>query len=142
MIRHSTVSKVLVALFAVSAASPAFAARPFAQKHPRRAEVNGRVKNQERRINQGVKNGTMTKEEAHEQRQDLRNIKREERTEVKANGGHLTKSEQKDLNKQLNANSKDIYQDKHNDVNRPANSAAAPVAAPAPEAPAAAPVAQ
>ncbi len=134
MIRPSTVSKILVALFAVSSVAPAFAARPFVQKHPRRAEVNGRIKNQERRINQGVKNGTMTKEEAHEERQDLRNIKREERAEVKANGGHITKSEQKDLNRQLNANSKDIYQDKHNDVNRPA--------APAPEAPAAAPVAQ
>lgn len=134
MIRLSTASKILAALFAVSAVTPAFAGRGFAQKHPRRAEVNGRLRNQERRINQGVKNGTMTKEEAHEQRKDLRNIKREERAEVKANGGYLTKSEKHDLNKQLNANSKDIYQDKHNDVNRPA--------APAPEAPAAAPVAQ
>lgn len=128
MIRLTTVSKAVLLLVSVGVAAPVAHAARFAQKHPRRAEVNARERNQKRRINQGVKNGTMTKEEAHQERQDLRNIKREERAEVKANGGHLTKSEQKDLNHQLNQNSKDIYGEKHD------GSAPAP-AAPAAEAP-------
>ena len=32
----------------------------FAEKHPRRNEVNTRVDNQRERINQGLKNGTLT----------------------------------------------------------------------------------
>ena len=93
--------------------APVAQAGKFAKEHPRRAEVNGRIRNQQRRIHEGVKNGTMTKEEAKSERKDLRGVKREERSMVKANGGHLTKEETKDINGQLNKNSKDIYNDKH-----------------------------
>ncbi len=110
------ISKVLVALFALTLTAPGAFAGTFKEKHPRRAEVNKRETNQKKRIKAGVKDGTITKDEAKEDRQNLRNIKGEERAEVKANGGHLTKSEQKDLNHQENANSRQIYDQKHDGV--------------------------
>ena len=129
MTRHSIVTKAAAALIALTFAAPGdFAARTVAQKHPRRAAVNQREKNQKKRINEGVKDGTMTKDEAKEARGNLRDIKKEERAEVKANGGHLTKSEQKDLNKQLNQNSQEIHAEKHD------GSVGAPVAPAAPTA--------
>ena len=132
MTRTLTLSKALIALLALSFAAPsAFAARKFEHKHPRRAEVNEREQNQKERINEGVKDGTITKSEAKEDRKNLRNIKAEEKADVKANGGHLTKDEQKDLNQKLDKNSKQIGQEKHE------GSTAAPKAPAAPAAPAA-----
>jgi hypothetical protein len=37
----------------------------YAVEHPRRNEVNTRIDNQRERINQGVKNGTLTQQQAH-----------------------------------------------------------------------------
>jgi Skp family chaperone for outer membrane proteins len=132
MIRMKFVSKVLLVLCTLSLASSAAFAGPnsFRKKHPRRAEVNARERNQEKRIHEGVKDGTMTKEEAKEARGNLRDIKKEERAEVKANGGHLTKAEQKDLNQQLNKNSREIHEEKHDGaaVPPPAAAPAAPTA--------------
>jgi hypothetical protein len=42
-----------------------------------------------------------------------RAIKAQEHAEVKANGGHLTKAEQRQLNQEENANSKLIHDEKH-----------------------------
>lgn len=85
----------------------------FKKHHPRRAEVNKRVRNQERRINRGEKSGKLTHEQADQMRSDVHEIKAKERAAVKAHGGHLTKPEQKELNKELNVESKKIYQEKH-----------------------------
>ena len=108
LIQTLTLSAVLLTLTNASFAGD------FKKKHPRRAEVNQRVRNQEKRINAGVKSGTMTAEEAKEDRKNLRGIKREERADVKANGGHLTKEQTKGLNQELNTNSKEIQEDKKN----------------------------
>ncbi|MBS1959776.1 MAG: hypothetical protein JST80_09915 [Bdellovibrionales bacterium] len=113
-----TLNQIMFAVIALTLVSTAQAGN-FKKNHPRRAEVNERVRNQRQRIHEGVKNGTMTKDEAKKERQDLRNIKAEEHAEVKANGGHITKAEQKDLNQQLNQNSKDIYQEKHDAQSAP-----------------------
>ena len=89
-------------------------AAEFAKKHPRRAQVNRRERRQQGRIGQGVKNGKLSpREGAKLERQEGR-IKRQERAEVKANGGHLTKGEQRQLNQELNQTSREIYRDKHN----------------------------
>ena len=85
----------------------------FEQNHPRRNEVNQRVKNQRERINQGVKNGTLTADQAKQLRANDRAIKKQEHAEVKANGGYLTKKQQKQLNQEENANSKLIHDEKH-----------------------------
>ena len=85
----------------------------FAVEHPRRNEVNTRVDNQRERINQGVKNGTLTGQEAQQLRANDRAIKQQEHADVRANGGYITRGEQKQLNQEENANSALIRDEKH-----------------------------
>jgi hypothetical protein len=85
----------------------------FAVEHPRRNEVNTRVNNQRERINQGVKNGTLTTQQAQQLRANDRAIKAQEHADVKANGGYLTSAQQKQLNQEENANSTMIRDEKH-----------------------------
>ena len=61
----------------------------FAKEHPRRNEVNTRVENQRERINQGLKNGKLTGQEAQQLRVNDRAIKQQEHADVKGNGGSL-----------------------------------------------------
>lgn len=75
----------------------------WAQKHPRRAEVNGRLANQNRRIHQQVKDGDMSKAQAAALHRDDHAIRQEERDMAHQNGGHITKGEQHVLNQQENA---------------------------------------
>lgn len=81
--------------------------------HPRVNQVNQRVQNQHERIEQGVKNGTISKQQATQLHKERADIKTEEHAMRKADGGHLTKGDQKVLNQQMNARSKQIYQEKH-----------------------------
>jgi len=82
--------------------------------HPRVNEVDQRLQNQKQRIEQGVKNGTMTKQEARQAWHNDRRIAHQERRAMAADGGHLTKQDQNQLNRELNHNSKKIYREKHN----------------------------
>lgn len=91
-------------------AAPAFAGG----YHPRRLEVKGRLYNQNRRINAGVRDGQLTRQEAHQLRSNDRGIYREQREMAHLDGGHITKADQRSLNQQENANSRDIYADRHN----------------------------
>lgn len=85
----------------------------FAKQHPRRNEVNKRVKHQRERINKDEKSGKITKEQGDQLKANDRAIKKQEHAEVKANGGHITKGEQKQLNQEENANSKLIHDEAH-----------------------------
>lgn len=80
----------------------------WAQKHPRRAEVNSRLANQNRRIHQQVKAGDMSKSQAAALHRDDHAIRQEERDMASQNGGHITKSEQHVLNQQENGVSQQI----------------------------------
>src|ERR1700758_45570 len=109
-------TKILIAVLALLLSSAAFAANPgnptggkFAKKHPRRNEVNTRVKNQRSRINKDEKSGKLTAGQAKQLKANDRAIKQQEHADVKANGGHLTKGEQKQFNQEENANSKMIH---------------------------------
>jgi len=94
--------------------SPLYAAETTWQKnHPRRTEVNKRLGNQTSRINQGVKNGTLSKPQAAQLHKDDRQIRQEERDMASQNGGHITKQEQRTLNAQENKVSGQIYDEKH-----------------------------
>ncbi|MGB8632620.1 MAG: hypothetical protein WCD69_25140 [Xanthobacteraceae bacterium] len=85
----------------------------FAKEHPRRDEVNTRVDNQRARIDQGIKNGTLDKQQAQQLRANDRAIKQQEHADVKANGGYLTGAQQKQINHEENANSQMIRDEKH-----------------------------
>jgi len=86
----------------------ALADTQWQKNHPRREQVNGRLDNQNHRINQDVRNGTLTKSQAHALHQDDHQIRQEERDMASQNGSHITKSEQGVLNQQENAVSSQI----------------------------------
>ncbi|MCW8278409.1 hypothetical protein IMF27_24965 [Pseudomonas sp. PCH199] len=76
--------------------------------HPRRAEVNSRLANQNKRIHNEVKEGEITKAQAANLHKEDHQIRQEERSMASKNGGHITKQEQKRLNQQENAVSHQI----------------------------------
>ena len=80
--------------------------------HPRVNEVNQRLDNQQNRTANGVNSGTINaKQEARDTARDDKVAQQESADEAK-NGGHLTKKEDKHLNKELNHNSNDIKRQK------------------------------
>ncbi|MBV8665931.1 MAG: hypothetical protein JO269_05535 [Burkholderiaceae bacterium] len=91
---------------AQTASAPA--ASTWDKDHPRRAEVNQRLENQNARIKEEVKEGDMSKAKAKRLHTADKEIRQEERDMAKQNGGHITKQEQKTLNQQENAVSKRI----------------------------------
>lgn len=101
-----SVAAVTVALAGIS--STAMAETTWQKNHPRRTQVNSRLNNQNRRIHQDVKNGTLTKGQAAALHKDDHQIRQEERDMASQNGGHITKGEQHVLNQQENGVSKDI----------------------------------
>ncbi len=70
--------------------------------------MNHRLKNQDKRIHKEVKEGEMSKDDAAKLHKEDRHIRKEERMMASQNGGHITKQEQKKLNRQENAVSKEI----------------------------------
>jgi len=76
--------------------------------HPRRTEVNDRLGNQNKRINNEVKSGQISKAQAKQLHSEDHAIRQEERTMASTNNGHITKAEQKSLNQQENQVSKQI----------------------------------
>ena len=105
---QSIVSIALVATALVGFAGAASADTQWQKNHPRREQVNNRLANQNKRINQDVKNGTLTKGQAAALHKDDRQVRQEERDMASQNGGHITKSEQKVLNSQENGISREI----------------------------------
>jgi hypothetical protein len=83
-------------------------AETWNQAHPRRAEVNGRLDNQNRRINEERREGEITRGEANKLHAEDRTIRKEERFMAGQNGGHITRAEQRALNQQENKVSRQI----------------------------------
>ena len=80
------------------------------KNHPRRAEVNARLANQNKRINEKVADGQMSQAKAARLHQEDRQIRGEERAMASHDNGHLTKADQRSLNQQENAVSRQIGQ--------------------------------
>jgi hypothetical protein len=78
------------------------------------SEVGKREENQQDRIAQGVKSGQVTAGEAAHLESNETKINNEVRNDRAANGGKLTQQEKKQVNQQLNRQSRQIYRDKHN----------------------------
>jgi hypothetical protein len=86
----------------------AMAQTQWDREHPRREQVNGRLENQNRRINQELREGEITRGQARQLHQEDHAIRQEERGMARLNGGHITPAEQKALNQQENAVSRQI----------------------------------
>lgn len=105
---RKAVLAAVMALFASTIASSAMAETQWEKNHPRRDQVNDRLANQDKRIHQEVKEGEMSKAKAARLHKEDRQVRKEERVMASQNGGHITKKEQKTLNHQENAISKQI----------------------------------
>lgn len=105
--QKAALASVLIAAFAASASS-AMAETKWEKNHPRRDQVNDRLERQNRRITQERKEGDITKQQAQALRKEDRQIRQEERDMAAQNHGHITKAEQRVLNQQENAVSKQI----------------------------------
>jgi len=81
--------------------------------HPRVNQVNRREANQQKRIANGVSSGKLSaKQTAHLEKREAA-VQNREQKDMAAHNGHLTKAEQKGINRQQNRISKSIYKDKH-----------------------------
>lgn len=105
---RSVVIAAVVAVTLGAVAAPARADTQWQKDHPRREQVNNRLKNQNKRIKQERKEGEITKGQAKQMHGEDHALRQEERTMASTNGGHLTKAEQKSLNQQENQVSKQI----------------------------------
>jgi len=99
---------VLTTAFLSGVASSSFAATTWQKNHPRRTQVNSRLKNQNKRIHQERKEGELSAGQAAKLHKEDHQIRQEERLMASQNGGHITKGEQKTLNQQENAVSQQI----------------------------------
>ena len=81
----------------------------WAQNHPRRAEVNWRLANQNRGIFQERREVEISRGQAAQLRSQDRQIRQEERLMATQNGGHITRLEQRSLNQQENQISREIW---------------------------------
>jgi hypothetical protein len=81
--------------------------------HPRVNEVNQREQNQQDRIANGLQNGTLNSKQAASLEKRETAVQNREKKDMAAHNGHLTKAEQKGINRQQNRISKSIYKDKH-----------------------------
>ncbi|WP_175959283.1 hypothetical protein [Burkholderia pyrrocinia] len=97
--RHLAIGATLMSVLTTGTA---FADTPWQHAHPRREEVNRRLANQNRRIHHEVKEGEMSHAQAARLHRDDRKIRREERDMAVQDRGHITKSEQRVLNRQEN----------------------------------------
>jgi len=82
--------------------------------HPRVNEVNQREQNQQKRIANGVKSGQLTAGETRRLERGEQRLQNNEKKDMAKDNGHLTKQDQRQLNREANHMSKRIYKDKHN----------------------------
>jgi hypothetical protein len=96
------------ALLSLGLSANAMAETRWEKAHPRRDQVNDRLANQNARIRQERKQGEITGPQAARLHKEDHQIRREERLMASQNGGHITRQEQRTLNQQENAVSKQI----------------------------------
>lgn len=81
--------------------------------HQRRDQVNRRFNRQNRRINQGLRNGTLSRRQAGQLHAEDRAMHNQEISDWRANGGYITRGQQHAINQQENTESHQIYSEKH-----------------------------
>lgn len=94
---------------AATALSPTIAsASVWARHHPRQAQVLHHERNQLHRINEERREGDLTGAQARALRASDRAVWRQDRADARANGGYITRSQQRALNSELNAEGRTI----------------------------------
>jgi hypothetical protein len=85
----------------------------WANNHPRRAEVNGRLANQNFRINRDYRDGQITAGQARYLHSEDHSLRMQERFDARFHNGHITGAQQRALNQDENGVSRQIYGDAH-----------------------------
>jgi hypothetical protein len=83
--------------------------------HPRVNQINQREQNQQDRIANGEKNDQLTPGQAANLERGQQRLENNEKADMAKDNGHLTKRDQKQLNREANRQSRKIYNDKHSD---------------------------
>ena len=81
--------------------------------HPRVNQINRREENQQDRIAAGVKNGKLTPGQTARLERGERRLQNTDKRDMAADGGPLTKQDQRQLNREANHMSKRIAHDKN-----------------------------
>lgn len=110
---------ILAAVMGVVMLTPGPLAADGAKHHPR--GVNQREHRQARRIKDGKQDGQLTKGELDKLKADEAAVRAEEKA-YRQSGEGLNKRERKDIEKDLNKTSREIYRAKHNKRRPPAPS--------------------
>jgi hypothetical protein len=90
----------------------ALAITSIANAQDRTPVINARQHNQERRINNGVRSGELTRNETRHVRNDERRIKAQKR--IARADGNVSHNERRAIRHDENRTSRAIYRDKHN----------------------------
>ena len=77
-------------------------------------EIQKRRERQQQRIGEGIENGSLTPKEASHLEHRETKLNKEIRHDRRVNGGNLTNKEKKQINRQQNALSNQIYRYNHN----------------------------
>jgi hypothetical protein len=109
-VKFGATSAVALVLFCASIA-PSYAQNNFQKNHPRRAQVLNRSNHQQNRIN---KNAGHLGGHYNQLSKEDRGIHRQEQRDARQNGGHITRGEQGQLNKEENHVNNQINRDKTN----------------------------
>jgi uncharacterized lipoprotein YajG len=81
--------------------------------HPRVNQVNRRETRQQNRIANGIKNGQLKPGQTARLERGEQRLQNNEKRDMAKDNGHLTKQNQRQLNRESNRMSKRIYNDKH-----------------------------
>jgi hypothetical protein len=111
--KASWLMATLMALTVAGLANAEGKAKEWKEDHPRRAEVNKRLENQNDRIKEGRENGQLTKGQAQQLHAEDHAIREQERAEAATQGGHITKGQQRQINREENRVSDQIHDEKH-----------------------------
>ncbi len=101
----------MIAGLAIFAAPAAFDDTPAPA--PKKGRIAERKERQQKRIGEGVENGSLTAKEASKLETREANLNKTIRQERKANGGTLTPKEKAKVEARQDRISKDIYKQKH-----------------------------
>lgn len=104
---------IAVAVFSIMAASTGLALAQDANGKNPAMSPKARLDRQHARIKNGVKSGKITPKEHAKLARQGKAINRQRKADLKKDGGKLDKSDRKQLEKEENGRSKEIYNEKH-----------------------------
>jgi hypothetical protein len=110
MFTRTLIAASLLLTGTAAISTEASARTAWQRHHPARTHINHRIARQQVRITHQVRQGDMSRAEARGLRQDLHGIRHQERAYARSNGnnGHLTRTQARDLNQQLNQTGQQI----------------------------------